>query len=273
MEKHGKQAVRETSALRASVLSTARNPTPELCEFPAMLRARRTLMGFTLQVLALHAGCAKSYISALENGTRPPPSDQFIHRLESVLKLPAGQLRRAAAWSGLPKDIRGEIEFALKNRARETSHIHNANAAQARAIPLIETSRSDAILAAARGIRRGRGVILAPGVHDQFALAIRVHGTSMSPAYLDGDILVLSPASAADAGRDCAACVRGRDDVFLGRAYHSTSVTYTRARKRTLTYIRLQPLNSDMPPLVVARRDVIALLPVVMMLRSVTHRT
>ncbi|HYE63585.1 MAG TPA: LexA family transcriptional regulator [Phycisphaerales bacterium] len=64
----------------------------------AVIRQRRQELGLSLQRVADGAGCAKSLLSAVENGDRNPPGDEILRRIESVLALPPGQLVAAAAW-------------------------------------------------------------------------------------------------------------------------------------------------------------------------------
>lgn len=65
----------------------------------AVLRQRREAMGLTLGELALRVGCAKSYLSALENHQRGSPSDAVLARLEAALEMGPGDLVKAGRWN------------------------------------------------------------------------------------------------------------------------------------------------------------------------------
>jgi len=73
------------------------------------IRRRRRERGLSLASLAARVGCARSYLSAIETGRRRPPSEGLLERLESVLGLGAGELRRRAAWERTPDDVRADV--------------------------------------------------------------------------------------------------------------------------------------------------------------------
>lgn len=73
---------------------TSPNPRP----VGTQVRARRHAIGMSLARLAELCGCAKSYLSAVENGKRPAPADPLLRSLELSLMLPAGTLLEAAQW-------------------------------------------------------------------------------------------------------------------------------------------------------------------------------
>lgn len=62
------------------------------------MRQRRQELGLSLQRVADAAGCAKSLLSAVENGDRNPPGEEILRRIEGVLALPTGRLVAGAAW-------------------------------------------------------------------------------------------------------------------------------------------------------------------------------
>ncbi len=73
------------------------------------IRLARAKLGLTLVATAERAGCAKSYLSAVENGHKGPPSEAMLKRLERVLGLERGDLTRLAAWSQTPAQVRREL--------------------------------------------------------------------------------------------------------------------------------------------------------------------
>lgn len=78
---------------------------------------------------------------------------------------------------------------------------------------------------------------------DKLYFALKVRGDSMSPEYLDGDIIILRKASDCDSGKDCAVMVDGND------------ATFKRVRKKGQTLI-LQPLNPNYNPWVYSNEEV-----------------
>jgi phage repressor protein C with HTH and peptisase S24 domain/DNA-binding XRE family transcriptional regulator len=71
-----------------------------------------------------------------------------------------------------------------------------------------------------------------PDVHDPYAFAARVVGDSMSPAYVEGDIVIFSPGRQPSDGDDC--FVRFADD---------SATTFKRLRLVEGGRLRLDPVN------------------------------
>lgn len=86
-----------------------------------IIRARRAECRLTLQQIAERVGCAKSYLSQIENGQRPrPPSEALLRSLEEALFLPAGVLIEAARWETTPPSVRREVvKLQSRHRAME----------------------------------------------------------------------------------------------------------------------------------------------------------
>lgn len=84
-----------------------------------MLRRARRIRGLSLEALAREVGCAKSYLSEIENDRRDnPPSDDLLSRLEAVLRLNDGQLRVLAKVQTLPAQLKRELAvFESQRRA------------------------------------------------------------------------------------------------------------------------------------------------------------
>ncbi len=86
------------------------NPVSAHLGVAAILRARRAECRLTLQQVADRVGCAKSYLSQIENGQRPrPPGEALLRGLEEALFLPAGVLIEAARWESTPASVRREV--------------------------------------------------------------------------------------------------------------------------------------------------------------------
>jgi SOS-response transcriptional repressor LexA len=63
-----------------------------------VIRECRERRGLTVAQLAEQTGCAKSYVSALENNLRASPSDEVLTRMEAALGLMEGELLHAGRW-------------------------------------------------------------------------------------------------------------------------------------------------------------------------------
>jgi phage repressor protein C with HTH and peptisase S24 domain len=63
-----------------------------------LMRAARERRGLTLQEVADRVGCAKSYLSALENERRSLPGVEVLEKIEAALGLDKGRLVRTANW-------------------------------------------------------------------------------------------------------------------------------------------------------------------------------
>jgi repressor LexA len=100
-----------------------------------------------------------------------------------------------------------------------------------------------------------------PDVSDPDAFAARVVGDSMEPEYFEGDVVVFSPLAkiAPEGGADCFVRLERDAETTFKRVYFEQE-------GRTL---RLQPLNSSYPPVMVQREDVAGLYAAVYVLRKV----
>lgn len=75
-----------------------------------IIRDTRRRLGLTLQVLADQVGCAKSYLSQIENERRDsPPGVELLSRLERALGLGPGRLVLAAQWQSTPAPVRRQV--------------------------------------------------------------------------------------------------------------------------------------------------------------------
>lgn len=78
-----------------------------------LLHEARLARGMTLRELAEASGCAKSYLSSIENQTRAgggAPSEALLERIERALGMEAGTLVRAADWQVTPATVRRHVQ-------------------------------------------------------------------------------------------------------------------------------------------------------------------
>jgi len=247
-----------------------------------IIRDRRAELRLTLQQLADMAGCAKSYLSQIENGRRlAPPSEALLHRVEQALRLEPGRLIRSRQWRATPAPIRAE-HAALKQQtelAKRLAALVRQEGLDAslrsgelrRLIDRFTPDRAPPELTALpvqvpviNKVRAGYPTeftdlgyparvadeyISTPDLYDAQAFAARVVGDSMAPDYREGDIVVFSPERDTPPGSDCFVRLERDHETTFKRVYFERG-------ERGEEMIRLQPINPAHPPRVVRREDV-----------------
>lgn len=140
----------------------------------------------------------------------------------------------------------------LQNLVERTSS--NVEAIQMNAVPIVNRvsagyPKDFSGLDYPRGITDD--VVGCPGVNDRDAFAARVHGDSMTPKYLEGDIVIFSPAAQPRNGDDC--FVRFEDGTTtFKRVFFETD-------DRGRAVIRLQPRNERYRPQTVPSEQITGL--------------
>ncbi len=99
--------------------------------FATTLRQRRSRLNLSLAELADRVGCAKSYISSIENGHKGPPADALIERLELALSFKPGELFECASWDKTPSPVRQDIQ-ALRQREQSAKSLARVLSSSAR---------------------------------------------------------------------------------------------------------------------------------------------
>ena len=95
----------------------------EIKEFGARLRELRKQAGFTQRELANKTGINFTYLSKIENGAMPPPSEKILLRLAEVLKVDKDELMTLAG--KIPADIvqilksRETLQFLRSDRTQK----------------------------------------------------------------------------------------------------------------------------------------------------------
>lgn len=297
-----------------------------------IIRSKRHGLGLTLQELADSVGCAKSYLSLIENDKRHgPPSRDLLERLERALTLEAGALVRVGQWQSTPEEVRKEVlglhndrqmgrRLALLLARDGVDALHKSGELRklvdhlapeeigagggggaALAIATDDDGDPSALgpfpfpVADTRGrtgleslgvlpvqvpvinrvaagypkeftdldypARIADEYVSVPSVSDADAFAARVSGDSMSPTYLEGDIVVFSPGAPTPEGTDCFVRLERDGETTFKRVYFETD-----GAGREL--IRLQPLNSAYAPRTFLREEVAGLYAAVSMVRA-----
>jgi len=260
----------------------------------ALIRARRRQLSLTLDELAGRVSCAKSYLSQVENGRRGTPSDGLLAALESALDLAPGRLVEAADWERTPPPVKRDlVRFQSGRRAArrladlaaagsldsafKSGELHRlveslapvgdppARVALPLEVPLINgvsagypTGFTDLGYPA----RVADEYVRCPDLHDPDAFAARVVGDSMAPEYLEGDIVVFSPARDVRPGADCFVRLEPDHESTFKRVYFESG-------DGGAELIRIQPINSRYTPRVVPREQVAGLYPAVSVTRAI----
>jgi transcriptional regulator with XRE-family HTH domain len=91
---------------------------PRGAGFGEIVRARREALGLTLAELSQRVECAKSYLSAIENGVKGAPSDDLAIKLEGALGFTDDELVDAARLARTPESVREDLEALRERDAR-----------------------------------------------------------------------------------------------------------------------------------------------------------
>ena len=90
--------------------------------FGGVVHQRRTALRLSLAEVARRAGCAKSYLSAIENGVKGAPGEELSSRLERVLSFREGELVEMSLWARTPPAVRADIEaMRVRDAARNAA--------------------------------------------------------------------------------------------------------------------------------------------------------
>lgn len=87
--------------------------------FAAYLKEARSRAGLTQAGLAARCGLTGSYISLLESGRKPSPSDPVVRRLAASLGLDGTEALQVAHLDRAPEDLRRTVERLRRQARRE----------------------------------------------------------------------------------------------------------------------------------------------------------
>lgn len=238
-------------------------------------RARRPAPGEAL-LRRLERALALAPGSLVERGRwehAPEPLRRQLARLASERRA-AGRLaeivsKRSAGGAGLDEAWRsGELARLVERLAPQTPGSQDGeplDRALPQEVPLINsvaaglpTEFTDLGYPA----RVADEYIRCAPLDDPDAFAARITGDSMTPQYLEGDIVVFSPVRPVRSGMDCFARLEPDNETTFKRVYFQTSPD-----GREL--IRLQPLNPAYPARVLDREQVAGLYAAVSVTREV----
>ncbi len=224
----------------------------------------------TVQQLATAAGCAKSYISAIETGARAnPPGEALVSAIEAALYLPAGSLIRHAHLAAAPKPLRDDFArlIEISRLAREMVGVMSRDvsgrnvsdelrdllssyaspsdepAREVTRVPIV-SREEDPELVIARGREAAFSVPIATAETPAFAMP--VSDDTMNPNYLAGDVVVFAALPPLP-GQDGAVRLKGNPSTLFRRVFPGES---------SGGEVRLQPLNHSHAPLIVPSESV-----------------
>lgn len=267
-----------------------------------VLRRAREEAGMSLCRLAEEARCAKSYLSSIENGHRPPPSDALLARLEGTLGVPAGEFIECAQWersfAAGGSRIREEVERLCEAGARGERLATLLRGGTGGLDGVYQSGELRRLVESLSGMPRGGDVepvalgrrvplinrvaagypseftdlSYPAGVADEYvpggdvadpdAFAARVVGDSMAPVYMEGDVVVFSPARPVVSGCDCYARLEPDHESTFKRVFLEVDASGNEV-------VRLLPLNKAYPERVVPREGVAGLFAAVSVQRKI----
>ena len=272
-----------------------------LIRLGGVIRERRLRLGLSLAEVAERVSCGKSTLSEIETGARErPPGADVLARLEDSLGFDAGQLVEIANWESTPEPVRRRVttshQAALRlrellaskqsrqdalDRAFDTGElrrlVESLDPTLPKGIELVDVPRELPVINKVKAgypteftdlgypARVADEYVRVPDIDDADAFGARVVGDSMEPEYREGDVVVFSPKADVVSGTDCFVRLEPDDETTFKRVYFERDASGNEL-------IRLQPLNSAYPPVVVPRERVAGLYSGVSVVRSLAGR-
>ena len=234
-----------------------------------IIRKKRHELNVTLDEVSAKTGFSKPYLSTIETGkVKNPPGDKLLRKLEEALEFPAGTLRHIANLDRMPADVRQRFEASEAENQRWRKLVKKlSNKKGGGEINELLAESDLQVDSGDPSVKPGRLIpvinrvaagypvdfddleypagfaddyVRCPDVDDPQAFAVRVIGDSMEPKFIEGDIVIFSPAAE----------VRSGDDCFIRLATpHET--TFKRVFFESQDKVRLQPRNENYAPLIV----------------------
>ncbi|NQT19598.1 MAG: helix-turn-helix transcriptional regulator [Planctomycetes bacterium] len=180
------------------------------------IRSVRRKRGLTQAEMAQNLGVSQKTISRIEKG-ETQPDFSLLMAIHEKLDVSAQWLitgEEATPGLGRLADFFSEeaLSRVLKAALREVSTEAGYDAAGATQLPLfdIEGGQTSVVYEGDLPVREAPLYVAAPpALDDPGAFACQLHGDSMTPEFVDGDILIFSPAAKVSTGDY--ACVRLAD--------------------------------------------------------------
>jgi phage repressor protein C with HTH and peptisase S24 domain len=260
--------------------------------FGDRVRERRVQLGLTLASVARQVGCQKGYLSMIETGRRPPPTEAILRRLEHVLRLQSNELAEAAHWQTAPSVVREQLR-SLRVQTLRASDLAARLLANPRNLDqMLKSGELHQFVEAASGnmeivgrleqqvpiinrvaagypsdftdlgypARMADEYLQCPAIGDEDAFAARVVGNSMEPTYAEGDTVVFSPIAATPNGSDCFVRLKPDDETTFKRVFFEGDDG---------SQVRLRALNPAYKDRVVDREQVAGMYAALYVLRRI----
>lgn len=224
--------------------------------FGEQLRQRRLQTQLQQAQLAGKVGVTASYISLLESGKRPPPSDEVTRSIERALGLAANDLVRLAHLERTPSDIRAQMDLERFYREgiphKPARPVDDSTSAIdfLRSIPLINK-----VAAGYPSDFTDKGYpvgiadeyVSVPDIDDTNAFAVSVVGDSMEPRLHEGDVLIISPGEPVGQGDICFVRIdeNGETSSTIKQVWHDDE-----------TNVRLESFNPKYASRIVKREHI-----------------
>ena len=237
--------------------------------FGQIVRKRRHELNITLDEVSAKTGFSKPYLSTIETGkVKNPPSDELLRKLEEVLQFTPGTLRHAANLNRMSADVRQQFDAYESENQRWRKLVRNLMDKKVKGAELndllsknelqidssISKTEPGRLIPIINRVAAGYPVdfddlqypagfaddyVRCPDIDDPQAFGVRVIGDSMEPKFVQGDIVIFSPAVE----------VRSGDDCFV-RLSTPHETTFKRVFFEADNMVRLQPRNEKYSPMI-----------------------
>ena len=181
------------------------------------IKTMRMSRGISQAALAKKVQVSRSAVSMWETGEREPNLD-MIEALADIFNVP---------FASLVATIPAEFAESSSQIPAETTVLR---------VPVLGTIPAGIPLEAIEDVIDQEEIPADMARGGKEYIGLKVSGDSMSPVYLDGDVLILRVQDTCDSGQDCAVMVNGEDATFKRVYLHGDGIT-------------LQPLNPVYTPI------------------------
>ena len=265
-----------------------------------LLKEARRRRGMTLAQVGEIVGCARSYLSELESGKRPPPSDEIVGALERALGVQGGTFADAAAWGRTPGRVKREVS-RLSEQAARSSRVRDELVSRLREMKGLDAALESGALRemidrlAGAGDVGGTGSVMQPvatrdvplinkvaagypreftdlgypaRIADEYVRCPDVTDADAFAARVVGDSMLPEYREGDVVVFSPARDVKEGSDCFV-RLERDAETTFKRVYFEDEGRLRLQPLNARYPARIVEREDVGGLYVAVSVIRKV----
>lgn len=189
-----------------------------------VIKTMRMSRGLSQELLADKVGVSRSAVGMWENGKREPNLDK-LEALADIFNVPL---------AALVTTVPAELGESTCQTVTESTVIR---------VPVLGTIPAGIPLEAIEDVQGWEEIPSGMGRGGKEYIGLKVSGDSMSPVYLDGDVLILRVQDTCESGQDCAVMVNGEDATFKRVRLSPSGIT-------------LQPLNPVYAPMSYTNQEV-----------------